>query len=206
MESYPISFSIDYPAKSDRLTVAFRLITVIPIVILLMLLQPSSFENNQMGEDAIRITSLGIVLVPTILMIVFRRKYPKWWYEWNVALTKFSLRVAAYFLLLRDEYPSTDEEQAVHVVIPYPDVKRDLNQWLPLVKWFLAIPHYIVLCLLLVAVVICSIIVWFVIVFTGKYPQGIFRFVEGSMRWALRVGAYAFLLTTDQYPPFRLSE
>ena len=139
-------------------------------------------------------------------MILFRRKYPRWWFDWNLELTRFSNRVSAYFMLLRDEYPSTDEEQAVHIEIEYPDAERDLNRWLPLVKWLLAIPHYIVLAFLGVAVLVVTVIAWFAIVFTGRYPRGMFNFVVGWSRWALRVSAYAFLLVTDRYPPFSFGE
>ncbi|MFC1894258.1 DUF4389 domain-containing protein, partial [Chloroflexota bacterium] len=137
-------------------------------------------------------------------MILFRQKYPKWWFDWNVALTKFSTRVGAYMGLLTDVYPSTDEEQAVHIEIPYPDVKNELNRWLPLVKWFLAIPHYIVLFFLYIAAVVCVVIAWFAILFTGRYPRGLFDFVVGVTRWSLRVDAYVLLLVIDRYPPFAL--
>jgi hypothetical protein len=139
-------------------------------------------------------------------MLVFKRKYPRWWFDWNIALTKFSTRVAACLALLRDEYPSTDEDQAVHIEIRYPDAREDLNQWLPLVKWLLAIPHYIVLFFLGIAAVFAVIIAWFAILFTGRYPKGLFEFVVGVMQWSLRVEAYAILLTTDEYPPFTLGE
>jgi len=139
-------------------------------------------------------------------MIVFRKKYPKWWFDWNLSLSKFSMRVGSYVLCLRDEYPSTDEEQAVKLDIIYPDVQKDLNQWMPLVKWFLVLPHLIVLCFLLPGVIICTILAWFLILFTGKYPKGMFNFVVGFLRWILRVEAYAFFLTTDQYPPFSLGD
>ncbi|RLC95078.1 MAG: DUF4389 domain-containing protein, partial [Chloroflexi bacterium] len=138
----------------------------------------------------------------TLLMIVFRQKYPRWWFDWNLALARFATRFAAYLALLRDEYPSTDEEQAVHVEVRYPEVKKDLNRWLPLVKWFLAIPHYIVLWFVSVAAFVIVVIAWFAILITGRYPRGLFDFVEGVFRWYLRVAAYAFLLTTDSYPPF----
>jgi hypothetical protein len=185
--AYPVSLSIDYPdRKLNRLTTFFRLFTVIPIAIILWLING------------------GLVVLPLVLMLLFRQKYPKWWFDWNLALTKFSTRVGAYFALLRDEYPSTDEEQAVHLEIAYPDAKQ-LNRWLPLVKWFLAIPHYIVLWLLSIAAFVCIVIAWFAILFTGRYPRGLFDFVVGFLRWVLRVEAYAFLLTTDRYPPFRLS-
>jgi hypothetical protein len=145
------------------------------------------------------------VFLATVLMLVFRQKYPRWWFDWNLALTRFSTRVSAYFALLGDEYPSTDEEQAVHIEIPYPRTTQDLNRWLPLVKWFLAIPHYIVLCFVGIAACVCVIIAWFAILFTGRYPRSLFDFVVGVFRWWLRVAAYAFLLTTDRYPPFTVS-
>jgi len=146
----------------------------------------------------------GLLFFPPLLMILFRRKYPRWWFDWNLALAKFSTRIAAYVLLLRDEYPSTDEEQAVHLDITYPDVETELSRGLPLVKWLLAVPHYIVLFFLGIAAFVVVVVCWFVILFTGRYPRGLFDFVVGTMRWALRVKAYAFLLTTDRYPPFRL--
>jgi hypothetical protein len=209
MEQYPASLSIDYSEKSNRLTVVFRLVLAIPILIILILLTSSGHgsEHATEGVDGVHdgFHYVGILFLPTLLMIVFRRKYPKWWFDWNLALTKFSIRVSSYLLLLRDEYPSTDEEQAVNVEIIYPDVEKELNQWLPLVKWLLAIPHYIVLILILIGVIISTILAWFIILLTGKYPKGIFDFVVGFLRWALRVNAYAILLTTDQYPPFSLS-
>jgi hypothetical protein len=145
------------------------------------------------------------VFLATLLMLVFRRKYPRWWFDWNLALTRFGARVWAYLALLRDEYPSTDDEQAVHVEIAYPDALHDLSRWLPLVKWLLAIPHYVVLCFLCVAACFCVIIAWFAILITGRYPRPLFDFVVGVFRWWLRVAAYAFLLTTDRYPPFSLA-
>jgi hypothetical protein len=169
-------------------------------------LTSSSYESQQAAKEVERVYSVGILFLPTLLMIVFRRKYPKWWFDWNLALTKFSLRVASYLLLLRDDYPSTDEEQAVNVQINYPDVEKELNQWLPLIKWLLVIPHFIVLCFIMVGVIFCTIIAWFIILFNGKYPKSMFDFVVGFLRWILRVDAYAILLTTDEYPPFSLSE
>ena len=143
-------------------------------------------------------------MLPLVLMLLFRQKYPKWWFDWNLAIIRFSTRISAYLVLLRDEYPSTDEDQAVHIEIPYPDAQEGLNRWLPLVKWFLAIPHYIILWFLGIAVLLCVVIAWFAILFTGRYPRDLFDFVVGVYRWSLRVAAYAFLLTTDRYPPFGL--
>ena len=204
---YPVHLSVDYPDRPlDRLTTLFRIFTVIPIAIILALLTGGS--STRSGADGVtyQYAATGIVVIPTVLMLVFRQKYPRWWFDWNVALTGFSYRVSAYLALLRDEYPSTDEEQTVHLVIPYPNARQDLNRWLPLVKWFLAIPHYVVLFFLGLAAFVCVVIAWFAILVTGQYPKGLFDFVVGVLRWSARVTAYAFLLATDHYPPFRLSE
>ncbi len=190
MKQYPVNLNIDYPEKSNKLTALIRLVLIIPIVIILALI--SSYAEA---------LSLAVAL-----MILFREKYPKWWFDWNLALSKFWLRIAAYGLLIRDEYPSTEDDQAIQVEIPYPDVKNDLNRWMPLVKWILAIPHLIALLFIFIAVVLCSVFAWFAILFKGRYPKVIFDFVEGFLRWSLRVNAYVFLLTTDEYPPFRLRE
>jgi hypothetical protein len=138
-------------------------------------------------------------------MILFRQKYPRWWFDWNLELQRFANRVLAYVFLMDDRYPSTDDHQGVRLDYRYPDVPRELNRWLPLVKWLLAIPHYVVLFFLDIAAFVVIIITWFAILFTGRYPEGMFNFVVGVMRWSLRVTAYAFLLVTDRYPPFSLA-
>lgn len=203
---YPLNLTIDYPdAVRNKLTTFFRLIMLIPILVILAFLGTSEISGG--GEEAdFYIGGGGVVAIPIALMLFFRQKYPKWWFDWNLELTRFSTRVFAYFALLRDEYPSTDEEQSVHLNISYPDAKEDLNRWLPLVKWLLAIPHYFVLIFLGVVSLVLIILAWFAILFTGRYPKEMFDFVVGVERWALRVGAYAFLLVTDKYPPFRLGE
>jgi hypothetical protein len=147
----------------------------------------------------------GILFFAPLLLIVFRQKYPRWWFDWNLNFARFENRVFSYLLLLRDEYPSTDEEQAVQLEFRYPDARNDLNRWLPLVKWLLAIPHYVVLLFLGIAAFVCIVISWFAILLTGHYPRGPFDFVVGVMRWGNRVQGYAFILITDRYPPFRLS-
>ena len=199
---YPVQLSVDYPDRPlNRTSTFFRLIAIIPIFIVLTLVSSSSVN---MGESTVAGAG-GAIVIATALMILFRQKYPRWWFDWNLALMRFTNRVVAYLFLLRDEYPSTDEEQAVHLEMAYPDVERDLNRWLPLVKWLLAIPHYIVLVFVALAVVVLVLFSWVVILFTGRYPTGAFNFVVGAMRWSIRVEAYAFLLVTDRYPPFRLS-
>ncbi len=203
--AYPVTLTIDYPDRPlNRLTTFFRIFTVIPIAIILGLLGAGTIDLRQMHGWDWQYSAGGIVFLATLLMILFRQKYPKWWFDWNVALTKFGARVGAYMALLTDVYPSTDEEQSVHIEIPYPDVPKELNRWLPLVKWLLAIPHYIVLACLGIAAFVCVVIAWFAILFTGRYPRGLFDFVVGVARWGLRVSAYAYLLTTDRYPLFSL--
>jgi hypothetical protein len=202
MNAYPVTLEIDYPQKGlDRVTTFLRPVMIIPIVVVLGLV---SGPMVHAGQEVVAEAG-GIVFAATVLMLVFRQKYPRWWFDWNLALAKFGLRVAAYGTLLRDEYPSTDEEQAVHVELGYPDAVRDLNRWMPLVKWFLAIPHYLVLALLCVGAAFSVVGAWLAILFTGTYPRALFEFVVGVLRWWLRIAAYAFLLTTDRYPPFRLS-
>lgn len=201
---YPATLSIDYPDRPrNRLTCFFRAFTVIPIYIILLLLMGAATGWRAEGSNWY-CGFYGLVVLPTLLMVLFRQKYPKWWFDWNLNLTRFTYRVAAYFLLLRDEYPSTDEEQAVHVDIAYPDVKNELKRWLPLFKWIMAIPHYIVLAFIGIGAAVVTVIAWFAILFTGRYPKGMFDFVVNYERWCLRVAAYAWLLTTDRYPPFRL--
>jgi len=207
--TYPVTFNVDYPDRDlDRLTSAFRIVVAIPILAVLSLLTGTSLHyvttNNTTNETATLATGGGVLFLPLVLMIVFRQKYPRWWFDWNLQVLRLSARVSAYLALLDDHYPSTDEEQAVHLDFPYPDA-RQLNQWLPLVKWLLAIPHYIVLFFLAIGAIVAVIIAWFAVLFTGRYPRGLFDFVVGVMRWSNRVTGYAFTLVTDQYPPFSLA-
>ena len=201
---YPVRFSIDYPESSRRLTALFRLVLAIPILILLSLVSgaaPTGDTTEYQGMTLL--VAGGLLWLPPMLMILFRRKYPRWWFDWNLELIRFVTRVEAYLMLLRDDYPSTDERQGVHIDVPYPDVEGQLNRFLPLVKWILAIPHYVVLAIIGSLAFLVTIIAWFAILIVGRYPRELFLFVEGTLRWGMRVTAYAFLLTTDRYPPFR---
>jgi len=206
--SYPARLDIRYPEQLNRVTTAFRLILIIPIAIVLRVLSGSGTQTSQAvsGEwVSTTTTSVGGALFgATLLMILFKKRYPRWWFDFNLELTRFIARVGAYMVLLTDTYPSTVEHQDVVLDIDYPDVEHDLMRGLPLVKWFLAIPHYIVLFFLAIGMFFVVIVSWFAILFTGRYPRGLFDYVVGVGRWALRVNAYAFLLTTDRYPPFSL--
>ena len=210
---YPARLSIDYPAKLDRVSTLFRLIWAIPIFVILGLLTATASDTvtviTDSGQVVSKITTTGLgiaggLFLATMLMIVFRQRYPRWWFDFSLALNRFSNRVGAYMGLLTDRYPSTEEEQSVHLDLDYPNVERDLSRWMPLVKWLLAIPHYIVLAVLVVGAIFAILIAWFAILFTGRYPRALFDYVVGVGRWALRVQAYATLLITDRYPPFSL--
>ena len=184
---YPLTFTVDYPEGSrNRLTTFFRCILLIPILVVVGTLSP-------------------LIAIPVLLMLLFRAKYPRWWFDFNLEWMRFNARLGAYLLLLRDEYPSTDEEQAVHLAIAYPE-PGSLNRFLPLIKWLLALPHLIAIAILNFIALLVTGIGWLLIVITGSYPQGLSGFVVGVMRWTLRVEAYAITLMTDEYPPFRLGE
>ncbi len=193
---YAARLTIDYPDRSlDRLSTFFRIFYVIPIAIVLAF---AAGSEASWGAS-------GALVVPVLLLLVFRHKYPRWWFDFNLQVSRFSTRVFAYLALMSDTYPSTDEEQYVHLDLDYPDAKQDLNRWLPLVKWLLAIPHLVLLVFLAIGAVLSAIVAWFAVLFTGRYPRAIFDYIEGVMRWGLRVEAYALLLITDEYPPFRLA-
>jgi hypothetical protein len=203
---YPVTLSITYPDRSlDRLTSFFRIFTVIPIAIVLGTVGGGTWHWGSDHGDSVAAGAGGILFLAPLLMILFRGKYPRWWFDFNLQLQRFATRVTAYLALMDDRYPSTDEEQSVRLHYPYPDVATELNRWLPLVKWFLAIPHYVVLFFLEIGAVIAVIIAWFAILFTGRYPQSLFSYVEGVIRWHNRVIGYAIVLVTDTYPPFRLA-
>jgi Domain of unknown function (DUF4389) len=204
---YPVQFSVDYPGRPlNRLSTAFRIFLVIPIAIVLGAVSGGTWQwTYSSGTTAVAAGAGGLLFFGPLLTILFRQKYPRWWFDWNLELQRFTNRVGIYLALMDDRYPSTDEHQSVHLDYLYPDAARDLNRWLPLVKWLLAIPHYVVLFFLDIAAFVVVIVAWFAILFTGTYPRGMFDFVEGVIRWNIRVTAYALTLVTDRYPPFRLA-
>lgn len=204
---YPVQFSIDYPDRRlSRLTTAFRIFVIIPIAFVLDTVSNGTWQSSYGHSTTTFVSGTGgLLFFGPLLMILFRQKYPRWWFDWNLELQRFGNRVGAYLALMDDRYPSTDDHQSVHLEYAYPDAARDLNRWLPLVKWLLAIPHYIVLFFLDIAAFVVVVAAWFAILFTGRYPSGMFGFVQGVIRWHNRVIAYAAILVTDQYPPFRLA-
>jgi hypothetical protein len=207
-QGYPVKFSVGYPDRDlNRATTFFRIFAAIPIFIVLAAVDGGTNYSSHVGGNtwSFAAGAGGILVFGPLLMIVFRQKYPRWWFDWNLQLMRFSNRVGVYLALMDDTYPSTDEEQSVRLDFPYPDAREGLTRWMPIVKWLLAIPHYIVLFFLSIAALVCVVIAWFAILFTGRYPRGLFDFVEGVLRWGNRVVAYAFVLVTDEYPPFSLS-
>jgi Domain of unknown function (DUF4389) len=205
-DAYPVGFSVDYPDRQlNRLTTGFRIFTVIPIAIVLATIGFDGWEyRGGWGEGTVALGGTGLLFLAPLLMIVFRQKYPHWWFDWNLELLRFVNRVGVYLALMDDRYPSTDERQAVRLDFGYPDARAGLNRWLPLVKWLLAIPHYVVLFFLYIGMIAVVIVAWFAILFTGRYPRGLFDYAEGVIRWHNRVVGYALILVTDEYPPFRL--
>lgn len=219
MTMYPLAdtcaltLDVDYPQQLSRWKALLRPLLAVPILVLVGLIvwpNDSVELTASWGIEPWTITVPnisyfgGLLVLPPLLMIIVRRKYPRWWFDWNVGLLKLQARVSAYLYLLRDEYPSTDEGQAVHVTVRYPDASRELKRWLPILKWLFAIPHYVVLVVLSVASLVAVVIAWFAVVITGRYPRPLFDFIVGYLRWNYRVAAYALLLVTDEYPPFRL--
>jgi len=204
--AYPVNLSVEYPDRPlDRLSTDFRIFVAIPMMIVLGAVSGTTWSYySSSGTVHVVAGAGGLLFLGPLLMILFRQKYPRWWFDWNLELQRFTNRVLVYSLLMDDRYPSTDQEQGLRLDYVYPDVPRELNRFLPLVKWLLAIPHFIVLAFLWIAVFFVVIVAWFAILFTGRYPRGMFDFVEGVVRWGQRVVGYAFTLVTDRYPPFSL--
>jgi hypothetical protein len=200
--AYPLTFEVDYPDRPlNRLTTALRLFMAVPIVVLLTAIGGLTVASTGADTTTVAASGSALLFLPPLLMVVFRGRYPRWWYEFNVELLRFQNRVGVYLALMDDRYPSTEEQQSVRLDVPYP---TGLNRLLPLVKWLLAIPHYVVLAVLYAGALVAIIAAWFAVLVTGRFPHGLFDYLVGVGRWTNRVTAYAFLLVTDEYPPFRL--
>ena len=206
-DTYPVGFSVEYPDRGlNRLTTAFRIFVAIPILVVMGAISGYSGSYGAGARTTtVAVGGTGLLFLPPLLLIVFRQKYPRWWFDWNLELDRFENRVGVYLALMDDRYPSTDDHQSVALDFPYPDAREDLNRWLPLVKWLLAIPHYLVLLFLGLGAILAIIAAWFAVLFTGTYPRSLFDYVVGVLRWTNRVNGYAFTLITDQYPPFSLN-
>jgi hypothetical protein len=188
--AYPVTFDVEYPERLSRWKVVFK-----PWLLAL----PAYFMLYIIGS------AVQYIVPFAFFSILFRRRYPRWSFDFMLAFYRYQYRVIAYGVnLWRDDYPALEDPQAVRLDVQYPE-PQTLNRWLPLVKWLLAIPHYIVLLFLFFAGFAVLVIVWFAILFTARYPKGLFDFTVGINRWGLRVTAYAFLLMRDEYPPFSLS-
>ena len=184
--------------ERNRLTAFFRIILVVPMAIFL-----ASFAPTDLSADGSNYWAVGFLVLPTALAIVFRRIYPSYLLVFNEALLSLQTRVDAYILLLTDEYPSIEENDIVSVTFPSVDAKQ-LNQWLPLVKWFLAIPLYIVGLFYIIYAALLTIFAWLTVIFTGNYPEKCAEGVVGTIAYWNRVAGYALLLVTDEYPTFSL--
>lgn len=203
--TYPLEFDVAYPDRPlNRLTSALRLLTAVPVLVLLTLIGGITVAAAGGDAGTVVATGSGVLVLPPLLMIVFRGKYPRWWFDFNVELLRLQHRVGVYLALMDDRYPSMDERQSVRLEVAYPDASR-LHRGLPLVKWLLAVPHYLALLVLYAGALVAIVAAWFAILVTGRFPRPLFDYLVGVGRWTTRVIAYAFILTTDEYPPFRLA-
>ena len=179
--------------KRNRATTFFRPILIIPILIFV-----GTFSSSNSGATSISFT----LAVPVLLALVFRNIYPSYIYGFNQSFLELQNRISLYALYLTDEFPSIEKSKYVTITLPEVRGGKALNRWLPLVKWLLAIPLYVVGVVYLAVTVIYTIIAWFNILFTGKYPKFAIDFVVGTVQFWNRVTGYAFILVTDEYPTF----
>ena len=184
--------------ERNRLTAFFRIILVVPVFIFVSSFSPAT----AFSDDAAGILA-GLMALPAGLAIVVRQVYPSYVLAFNEALLSLQTRVDVYLVLLTDEYPSIEENDLVSVTFPEVDAKQ-LNRWLPLIKWLLAVPLYIVGIVYIIYAALLTLLGWFSILFTGKYPEVCAEGVVGTIAYWNRVIGYAFLLVTDEYPTFSL--
>ena len=182
--------------ERNRVTALFRIILVVPMAIFVASFAPNWSNNSDSW-------TIGLLILPVALAIVFRQVYPSYLLTFNEALLSLQTRVDAYVLLLTDEYPSIEDNDVVSVTFPEVDAKS-LNRWLPLVKWFLAIPLYLVGIAYIIYAAFLTLFAWFSILFTGNYPEFCAEGVVGTIAYWNRVVGYALVLVTDEYPSFSL--
>ena len=182
-------------SNRDRITVFFRAILIIPIVILANYFNGYNSSHSYIG---------GFLFIPVVLTLLFRGAYPSYVLAFNKALVALSVRIAAYFLVLTDDYPSIEANEKVGVEFPDIQGGRILSRGLPLVKWLLAIPLYIVGAVYMVYAMILTLLAWFTIVLTGEYPEWCASGVIGTISYWNRIYGYAYGLVTDEYPSFTL--
>jgi len=205
--AYPVTLNIEYPERLNRWLIFVKWLFVIPAYIAYALISGGGFNLSFVrgggfgGDTRFAISGAGSIVLGTALVILFRGYFPRWVFDFQVALFRWSWRITSYFALLRDEYPPVQGEHPVWFDVEYPE---RLNRWLVLVKWLLLFPHYVVLFFLYIVLLATSIISWFSILFTRRYPPGLFTFAVGVFRWSARVQAYLFLMR-DEYPPFSLT-
>jgi Domain of unknown function (DUF4389) len=186
---YPVEFDVEYPERLSRWKIFLKWLFAIPHLIIVYLL---GIVN-------------GVLILIAFFAILFTKKWPRSLFDFSVMTQRWTFNVYAYaVLLLRDEYPPFSGDAGEYPVILEVDYDENLSRWQIFVKWLLAIPHLLVLAILGIAVSVVVLIAFFAILFTGRYPRGMFDFMVGTMRWYVRVNAYAFWLMTDRYPPFSL--
>jgi len=182
--------------ERNRVTALFRLILVVPMAIFVASFAPAWSNNTDSW-------SVGLLVFPVALTLVFRQVYPSYLLTFNEALLSLQTRVDAYVLLLTDEYPSIEENDVVSVTFPEVDAKA-LSRWLPLIKWFIAIPLYLLGVAYIIYAAFLTLFAWFSILFTGNFPEFCAEGIVGVIAYWNRVVGYALVLVTDEYPTFSL--
>jgi hypothetical protein len=186
--------------ERNRVTALFRIILVVPMAIFLAAFTPSVADLESGDLNSLY---AGFFALPVGLAIVFRQVYPSYLLAFNEALLSLQTRVNAYVVLLTDEYPSIEENDVVSVTFPEVDAKA-LNRWLPLIKWLLAIPLYLVGIVYIVYAAFLTLFAWISILFSGNFPEFCAEGIVGVIAYWNRVVGYALILVTDEYPTFSL--
>ena len=186
---YPVRFDVEYPERLSRWKIFVKWLLAIPHLIIVYLLQIVA----------------SVMVFIAFFAILFTKKWPRGMFDFMVQIQRWTANMAAYaLLLLRDEYPPFSGDAGEYPVTLEVDYDANLSRWQIFLKWLFVIPHLVVLLFVLLAAYVVVFIAFFAILFTGRYPRGMFDFVVGAGRWVMRVNAYAQWLMTDRYPPFSL--